>query len=135
MLIFFEKCNFSLPLQNPVDATMGSEINQVAPKCHQLLNRFLASILKTLKHEETPSGLGIRFVHVLRCFAFSNLCGTVVKRKSVFSCFCGCDKYIEKLLAERPFGIQWAPIWHTESSKWRQNGSTFHPYAHAFLRS
>ena len=48
--------------------------------------RFLRS-RKTLKHKETSSGLDIRFVYVLHCFAFSNFNGVMVARYMFFLVF------------------------------------------------
>lgn len=64
ILIISEKNYISGPLQHPVGAKLGPQIDQVAPKRQQNLNRALAFFptRETLEHRETPNGLDPRVV-------------------------------------------------------------------------
>ena len=92
-----KKLSIGGALQNTVGAKMGPQIDQVAPTNSKKASVHLAfGVLEptreTLKHAETPSGLGLRFICVYilgAMFALSNFKGTVTNKYMIIM-FCDC---------------------------------------------
>ena len=70
--VHFSKNALWGPFQNPVGAKMGRKIDHVAPTNRKItiLEAPFWPSRDTLKHGETPSGLGLRFVYLFRCLHF-----------------------------------------------------------------
>ena len=103
---FYMKMTDLGPVQNPVGAQMGSKINHVAQTI--FIFQFCARAMfptresEKLKHRERPSGLGIRFVNVLSCYAFSSFSGTVVTKYMILLVFVTAPTTLSKTARIEP---------------------------------
>ena len=114
LFFFYNSCcfytkliDFPPPLKIQWAPTWDPKSTKCSLKFDKLLvfHAFFFAILETLKREETPSGLDLRFVYVFRCL-YSNFSSTGVKKYMIFLVFVLAPNTTERIGPSKSSGRQ-----------------------------